>query len=116
MRILWMLAFLFSVCVKADDISEYRYYQTSMSGSYLAYLKKDDACVYAGDLEGNDIRKYCKMGNSGLNLKTDSPTIYAAVFTLELSSLSFTVAAPWNEQKCIVSMSKNTIVCESTGR
>ena len=104
----------FAFTASADDIDEYRYY--SNDGSYMAYIKKNDNCVYGGSIKKGIMKQYCEMDKSGLNLKKDYPTIYATNLLLAFGRLSFIVAAPWGEQKCKINLHKNNISCEPTGK
>jgi hypothetical protein len=117
MKIIFLIFLSFPFLIYADDISEYEYEYYAKSSSYVAYIKSDDHCIYGGDIEENDIKKYCDMGSSGINLTRDHPSVYAVELHLSVRAvLSFIVAAPWNEQKCKADLYENSITCEPTGR
>ena len=111
-----------SFSVVADQIGQYKYYQTDniisegRDAYYAAYIKNDNPCIFVKDLRENKTREYCKMGDSGLDLKNDYPSIYPSRVRITGTTLYFIVAAPWNEQSCKISFPHNLIQCESTGR
>ena len=111
-----------SFSVVADDISNYKHYQIDSNISdgrgpfYAVYIKNDNPCIIAKNFKDASTTEYCKMGNSGLDLKRDHPSIYPSDLTISALTLSFIVAAPWNEQKCEIYFPEKSITCESTGR
>jgi hypothetical protein len=113
-KIIFSLILLLSFSVYADDVSLYKFYAND--GSYMAYIKKNDPCIYAGYIKENDIRKYCEMGSSNINLQKNSPSVYVSRFSLFGPYLDIIVAAPWNEQECEIYLPKNRLTCESTGK
>ena len=112
----------FSINAISEDINLYKYYQTDQiipkrkTPHYIVYIKNNDPCIYAYNIKNNEETRFCEMGNTGLNLERDYPTIYPVNLTLRLGVFSFTVAAPWNEQKCEIFLPKNRLTCEPTGK
>ncbi|TBW53800.1 hypothetical protein EZI54_15030 [Marinobacter halodurans] len=105
---------------KSFDIDNIVYYQTnfdfkSQKEDIVAYVKKNDPCITVKLTDEGTSNRYCELGNSGLNLEKDSPTIYPVKMTVFAGSVYFTVAAPWNEQKCRIHAYKKQISCSSTG-
>ncbi|AWX98950.1 hypothetical protein A8139_02265 [Marinomonas primoryensis] len=64
MKIFLTLSIFISFFVKADDINNYRYYQINHSEKYIAYIKRNDPCIYGGRVKENDIHKYCEMADT----------------------------------------------------
>lgn len=117
-----IFVFIISLSVSAEEISKYRFYQTDniipegREAYYAAFIKNDNPCIFVKDLRENKIQEYCKMGESGLDLKNDYPSIYPSRVRMTGTTLYFIVAAPWNEQKCKISFPHSLIQCESTGK
>ena len=111
-----------SISVVADDIIQYKYYQTDnivpnkRAPYYAAFLKFDEPCLFVKDFRKNETQEYCQLGDSGLDLKRDYPSIYPVDMTISGLTLYFIVAAPWNEQECEIFFPKKSITCKSTGR
>ena len=111
-----------SFSVVAEDINNYRYYQTDNifpkreNARFAVYIKSDNPCIFLKNNKDNSIEEFCQMGDSGLNLKDDYPSIYPADLRQSGASLYFIVAAPWNEQECEIFFPEKSITCESTGR
>lgn len=103
------------------DTDTLRYYQTNnivpngKKPHYTAYITNNNPCIFIKFLQEDTTKEFCEMGNSKLNLKRDFPTIYPINIRLSGSSLYFTVAAPWNEQKCEIFFPTKSINCEPTG-
>ena len=101
--------------------NNFRYYQTDKSlpngkgPFYAIYIKKDDPCIFVDDLKEKTTHRFCKMGDSGLNLETDYPSIYATEMHLG-GYFYFYVAAPWSEQKCKIYLPRLELTCEPTGK
>jgi hypothetical protein len=114
MKMIFLLMLLLPYLANADDVSLYKFYAND--GHFIAYLKKNDPCVYAGYIKEGDIHRYCEMGDSGINLEKNNPTAYATNFTFKGASIHFIMAAPWNEQECTISMSRKKITCKPTGK
>ncbi|TDO99759.1 hypothetical protein DFP79_0762 [Marinomonas balearica] len=111
----------FSIGVFADDIDQYRYYQTDQilpkrkSAHYIVYIKNNDPCIYTYNLREKKTVRFCEMGDSGLNLERNYPSIYPVDLTLRLGGFDFKVAAPWSEQKCQIYFPRMKLTCEPTG-
>lgn len=123
MRILsFIFACIASLSVSAEDIAKYRYYQTDniipegRDAYFAAYIKNNNPCIFVKDIRENNTLEFCQMGDSGLNLKSDYPSIYPSRLRMSGTTLYFIVAAPWNEQKCKISFPHNQIQCEPTGK
>lgn len=102
------------------DMSNIIYYQSNYDyktkkEDIIAYVLKDDPCVTVQTLSNDKTKRYCKMGESGLNLKTDNPSIYVMKLYVSPGSVNFIVAAPWNEQRCRIMAVSEEISCQSTG-
>lgn len=105
-----------------EKISDYKYYQSDnfeygeKKISYIAYIKTDDPCIYIKDIKMDNTTRFCKMGNSNIDLENDSVSVYPVRLSLFGGYLKFTIAAPWDEQKCQIDLYKKSINCESTGK
>ncbi|MGB0944580.1 MAG: hypothetical protein ACPGUE_19395 [Marinomonas sp.] len=116
------LALLFPLHLSAESMENYRFYQTdniipdNNSPYFSAFIKKNNPCIFVKDLKKNTTHEYCKMGNSGLDLKRDTPSIYPTRVYILGSTLFFNVAAPWNEQRCEIFLGDKSITCEPTGK
>ncbi|WP_299494362.1 hypothetical protein [uncultured Shewanella sp.] len=114
-----LLVVSFSAC--SDDISNYKYYQIDSNISdgkgpfYAVYIKNDNPCIFIKDFKKKQTQEFCQMGDSPFDLKRDSPSIYPTQMKISAFTLHFIVAAPWNEQKCEISLIRKSISCESTG-
>ena len=111
-----------SFSVVAGDINNYRYYQidkdlpNGKGPFYAVYIKKNDPCIFIDDYRKDSTLRLCKMGESGLNLERDYPSIYPVEMKLFGGTFNFYVAAPWNEQECKIEFPEKEITCEPTGR
>ncbi|WP_299489901.1 hypothetical protein [uncultured Shewanella sp.] len=119
--ILILSIFYQSVNAYALQIDNLKFYQTNYNydtkkEDIIAYVLKDDPCITVQVLPNKKTKRYCQMGKSGLNLEQDSPTIYVTDLYVSPGSISFIVAAPWNEQQCQIMPFTNEINCEPTGR
>lgn len=104
----------------ADDIFEYNYFQLWQSSPTekvrgRVYIKRNDPCIFVDNFKKDKTTRFCKLGTSGLDLERDYPSIYVVSPSLLLDSVTFYVAAPWNEQKCKFDILNSTIICEGTG-
>ncbi|QMV14186.1 hypothetical protein Vspart_01438 [Vibrio spartinae] len=119
--IIFMLLFTQEV-LSNEVMNDYIFYQSNdylpkrKVATYAVYLKKNDPCIHVIDMRKNADDKFCKMGDSGLDLQNDYPTIYPTMMYIGGGSFYFHVAAPWNEQKCEIKLYKKSINCESTGK
>lgn len=123
MRILLLMLVLIPSLSRSESIDNYYYYQLNKGGArnpkytHAVYLRKDDPCIFLEDLDKKEKFRFCELGDSGLNLSTDYPTIWATDFHLISGNVfSFIVAAPWNEQQCEINIIKSQITCKSTGK
>ena len=105
-----------------ENISEYRYYQidkdlpNGKGPFYAVYIKKNDPCIFIYNYRKDSTLRLCEMGESGLNLERDFPSIYPVEMKLFGGTFNFYVAAPWNEQECKIEFPENEVTCKSTGR
>ncbi|WP_299494179.1 hypothetical protein [uncultured Shewanella sp.] len=104
----------------ALTINNIVYYQSnydykSKKEDIIAYVLKNDPCITVQVFPDGKSKRYCQMGESGLNLEKDSPTIYVTDLYVSPVSVSFTIAAPWNEQQCKIKAFANEINCKPTG-
>ncbi|MCW8335349.1 hypothetical protein [Vibrio paucivorans] len=112
---------LLSQSAYADSIEDYYYYQVNQLGAqdteYTAavYLRKSNPCIVVEELDSGKKTSFCKMADSGLDLKRDYPSIYPTNFQLVGEKLYFNVAAPWNGQKCSISLLDLSISCDGAG-
>ena len=112
MKIVLSLILLIPFLAHADDISNYKFYANN--GSYMAYVKKSDHCIYGGYIKDNNIHRYCEIDNIKSNLEKSHPSVYVSRFSLFGSYLDVVIAAPWNEQKCRLDLLNNNISCKPT--
>ncbi|MEP7730714.1 hypothetical protein [Marinomonas primoryensis] len=104
------------------DISNYRYYQINKdlpNGKgpfYVVYIKKDDPCIFVDKIKDKTTHRFCRMGDSELDLEKNHPSIYPILMQLFGSRFSFVVAAPWNEQQCEIYLPRMELTCEPTGK
>lgn len=125
-----MIRFLFSISILISgsvfsnnvlNLNDIIYYQSnydseSKSEDLIAYITKQDPCISVINLDDNKTKRYCEMGNSGINLEKEYPTAYVLKLYVSPISVSFIVAAPWNEQKCKILAFHEKITCEPTGK
>ncbi|KZM40808.1 hypothetical protein OA92_02205 [Marinomonas sp. SBI22] len=113
---------IMSLTSVANEITQYKYYQTDnivpngREPHYAVYIINKEPCIFVKDFREDEVEEYCKLDDSELDLKINSPTIYPIDLRLSSKTLYFTVAAPWNEQKCEIFFPRKSITCESTGR
>lgn len=116
-----IISLLIPIYTMAMDTEYLKYYQTSdivpngKKPRYAAYITNNNPCIFIKSIQEGSTKEFCDMGNSKLNLKRDFPTIYPINIRLSGSSLYFTVAAPWNEQKCEIFFPEKSITCTPTG-
>lgn len=95
-------------------MDEFLFYQVNKLGprdnkyTDAVYLKKNDPSIIVEDMPSKKQQRFCKMGDSGLDLEKEYPTIYATDFRIGGSKLHFIVAAPWNEQRCSIYLPRRT--------
>ena len=105
-----------------EKISDYKYYQIAKDlpkgkdPIFIAYMKLNSPCIFVDDLRTNTTQEYCKLDESGYDLKVDYPSVYPIDLRLSGASLYFIAAAPWNEQECEIFFPEKSITCESTGK
>ncbi|MDA0117331.1 hypothetical protein [Vibrio sp. T11.5] len=102
-------------------VDDYRFYATdyrldSPKERFIAYVLKSDPCIYVKLLKSNETTRYCKLGDSGLDLGKDAPTVYATRINVDGGGVRFIAAAPWNEQDCDIDIYNKTIHCIPTSR
>jgi len=90
--------------------------QSTKEESFAAYMTKNSPCFYIKIFATKEEIKYCKIEGIDLDLEKDFPSIYIGEQSVEGSSAYFTVAAPWNEQRCRVYIPKKKLTCKPTGR
>ena len=92
MKKIWCIIFIAPLFSNSDEVNNYKFY--AESGSYIAYLKKDDKCIYGGYMENNEIHRYCKFGSSDVDLDNQpDPSIYASDLFLSGPRLNFSISA-----------------------
>ncbi|WP_299021968.1 hypothetical protein [uncultured Photobacterium sp.] len=111
---------LISSSAMANVNTDYRFYATDYSldtqkERFAAYMIKSDPCITVKMFKSNETMRYCKLGDSGLDLERDTPTVYAGWVNVDSSGVRFIAAAPWNEQKCHINVHNKTINCSPTG-
>ncbi|MGF1740933.1 hypothetical protein L4C34_07625 [Vibrio profundum] len=118
--IMFFLVMSFNIMAKAKQ-SDYVYYQTNdtkgdPSGSFAAYMLKTDPCMRVKVFKTGEETRYCKMDNSGIDLRVASPSAWLTDQYVHGNTVSFYVAAPWGEQTCIITVSTKSIKCVPQGR
>ncbi|WP_123636740.1 hypothetical protein [Marinobacter sp. R17] len=101
-------------------MSDYKFYATDYrlkSGieHFAAYVIKSDPCITVDIFKGSK-KRYCELGDSGINLERDAPSVYATDITVDISGVRFIAAAPWNEQECSIDVYSEEITCSATGK
>ncbi|NOH82468.1 hypothetical protein F0249_01495 [Vibrio sp. 03-59-1] len=119
-RLIFAMA-LVSLSAMANIDTSYRFYATDYSLNtkkerFAAYMLKSDPCINVKMFKSNEETRYCKLGESGLDLERDAPTVYAGWVNVDSSGVRFIAAAPWNGQKCHINIHKKTISCSPTGK
>ncbi len=118
----FLILLLTSNCAIAKVDEYYRYYQNSdkkfgeHEQNYSVYLKYDDPCFFIKKSTEKESKRFCEIGDSGLNLERDSVSIYPVDIVLFDDILSFIVAAPWNEQSCKMNIKTLNLSCKWTGK
>ncbi|MFH4817741.1 hypothetical protein [Vibrio alginolyticus] len=121
MKLLIYSIALTSLSAVANVNTDYRFYATdyrldTQKERFVAYVLKSDPCIAIKILKSGETTRYCKLGDSGLDLEKNAPTVYAGRINIVAGSVNFIAAAPWNEQECDIDIYNKTIGCTSTGR
>jgi len=119
---LFLLGCSFSVFASPpENINNYENYQLIKGPAKYAavgrmYQLKSDPCIYLEMFKANKTKRFCQLGDSGMDLEKDYPSVYAARLTVSLGGIAFIAAAPWSEQQCNIDIDKFEIYCKPTGR
>ena len=122
MKYLNLLLLIFcSHHVIAISITDFYLYQTdydikTKEETLSVYLLKNEPCIIVESFKNKEKNKYCELGDSGLNLSKEFPSIRVYDLSVSGPNIYFKVAAPWNEQSCRIFVPKKEISCEPTGR
>ncbi len=101
----------------SEDISKYRYFQTSdfkygkHKSTYVVFIKYDDPCIFVRNVNMNEPERICEMEGSEFNLERDSNTIYLGRFKLSPSNFKFGIFSEKKEQLCEVDLINISAKC-----